>query len=77
MTFYAWLLEQSDRDDPVGDLARDTRDDRIRLKDYCPHPTKAQNHRGIRRHMAQWHHACDAALAAVDAAYEEYRALAG
>jgi hypothetical protein len=27
-TFEAWLLRQVDRDDPVGDLAKDYRDDR-------------------------------------------------
>jgi len=27
MTFMTWLSQQIDRDDPVGDLARDARDD--------------------------------------------------
>lgn len=72
-SFYEWLLVQTERNDHVGDVARDVRVDRTRLRVSCPHPTTACNHRGIRRHLRDVHAACPDALDAIDRAYAEYR----
>jgi len=33
ITFVAWVLQQADRDDPIGDFARDVRNDLERPSD--------------------------------------------
>lgn len=33
MTFYEWLMQQIERDDPIGDLARDAKSDSTAPRD--------------------------------------------
>lgn len=67
MLFSSWLLAQSGRDDPVGDLAGDVRRDP---------PTGGWGVKELRRHM---HHrgACGEALAALSQAYSEWNQCCG
>ena len=69
-SFYSWLQHHRNRDDAVGDLARDARaDDRFpRTSKWHPHPFgKARFQRYLYRHYA-----CDGALAAFETAWGEY-----
>lgn len=63
-TFRAWLLQQTDRDDPIGDLARDFK------QDTC---CQATSPGGMLKHM-QGHSPCQAAEDAFDAAVLEWAA---
>ena len=64
MSFNTWLKKQSDRDDPIGDFARDALQD----------PNKPTGIRQWRSHLQQCH-ACDGAVNAVERAYEEYKQM--
>jgi hypothetical protein len=64
-TFRRWLTEQRDRDDPVGDVARDI------LADGCASGLSAP--RSLRRHMVDAHAPIDPALDAFDRAEAEWR----
>lgn len=66
-TFRRWLTEQRDRDDPVGDIARDV------LADSCARGLWAP--RSLRRHMVDTHEPIDRALDAFDRAEAEWRAI--
>lgn len=46
-TFYGWLMRQRQRDDPVGDLARDAKLD-------STFPRAAQTHNGVLRHLEEY-----------------------
>lgn len=70
MSFRRWLLVQVDRDDPVGDLARDTAEE-----GGCWSRGHAPS--GLRRHMEDVHNAFPPALAALDRAEAEWRMLRG
>lgn len=73
MSFLEWLLAQTARTDPIGEVARRLLADRTCLRASCPHPTNARNHRGLRRHLAFVHAARAEDLAALDHAHCEYR----
>jgi hypothetical protein len=64
--FTAWLKEQHHRDDPVGNLSRDMRED----KDW---PGRAR-HRGLRSHLES-RGAIGKGLQALDDAYTEWGTL--
>ncbi len=64
MTFKAWLMLQTKRDDPVGNLARDV------LKDLTWPPT--QDMVKLRQHMVK-RGAAENTLVALDRAYSEYQ----
>ena len=66
MSFRAWLLSQTDRDDPIGDLARDVRHDR---------GSRARTVRGVRQRILNVG-GCDAAVDALEAAAREWRSNA-
>ena len=68
MTFVEWLARQTRRRDAVGDLARDTRSD-----PGWPPPGKPTRSR-LRAHLEQ-QGAIPAALAALDAAWDEWDAV--
>ena len=64
-SFMEWLYDQSDKDDPVGDLASDTR------------TAGAPSHGDIDiliRTMANYYPVCDGAIAAVKIAKRRYKA---
>lgn len=63
MTFHAWLMEQHNRADPVGDLARDARDDR----DW---PARARVREDFHRYLVLFPASGDA-LRAFDRAWTE------
>lgn len=65
--FRAWLHQQLERQDPVGDLARDVASDAAA---GCLLDASAA---GLRRHVADEHDASPAAVAAVDLALNEWR----
>lgn len=65
MTFRRWLQQQCRRRDPVGDIARDVRDDDD-LKDV-----RGLTPKSLRRYM-QSVGACEAALVALDRARCEF-----
>ncbi len=76
-TFLNWLLTQADRDDPIGDLARDIVAD---ATGPSPHGTRhvvPATYAGIRRHLRIKHQASVDALDALDAAYRAYHTLHG
>lgn len=64
MTFKAWLVSQTKRVDPVGDLARDVRRD--------PTWPPTQDMMRLRHHMRK-RGAAESALAALAQAYGEYQ----
>ena len=64
MSFYAWLMNQTARDDPVGDLARDA------LRD--PTAPTTQTVAVWRRYLIHCPGACWQARAAMDQAAEEF-----
>lgn len=65
MTFLSWLEQQTERDDPTGDLARDAADDSRTPKGDAKFFT-------WRNHL--WATgACDEALIVLGYAYREYR----
>lgn len=66
-TFLAWLQAQTDRDDPIGDLAKDV------LSDPCL-PVADCGFTALRSHVKWTHHASAAALDALDRAYAEWMA---
>lgn len=65
-TFMQWLMKQNKRNDPVGDLARDVKDDRRR---------KPKSRKGWRRFLSDAN-ACDGALHASEQAWNEYESAA-
>lgn len=68
MTFHDYLMEQRERDDGIGDLARDYADDEIRV----------DSARELRAHLLESHPlACDGALRAVDAAAADWAESGG
>jgi hypothetical protein len=75
--FKQWLLSQGERDDPVGDLARELRSDYLYHKpDELPLPKRLTA--GTLLTYLENRHACDGALRALDEAtseYASYRAL--
>jgi len=67
MTFYMWLLKQRERDEPVGDLARDVHAD-------ANWPCAAKRYRHFKRYLAS-RPQCDGALIALQKAWAEYSNL--
>jgi uncharacterized protein YozE (UPF0346 family) len=63
--FLKWLKRQSERDDPVGDLAKDALND-------ATFPRNTQSRDILRRHL-QLRHACLEAFVALDEALFEFR----
>ncbi len=63
MTFTQWLTTQIDADDPIGDLARDARDDKAWPRDGSLEVYRA--------HLAAMG-ACREAVAALELAYRRY-----
>jgi len=63
-TFLSWLLSQTNRDDPIGDLARDFQADSAR-------PATNASIEEIRTYLEDLR-VSDAALRALDRAIEEY-----
>ena len=68
MQFVPWLRRQHRRDDPIGDLARDVRADRV-------HTGRMQTYRGLWQYLEP--HACEKALKALERAHAEYRSQGG
>jgi hypothetical protein len=64
-TFRAWLNSQTDRQDPVGDFARDT---------FREPTSRKTSYLSIRREAKTRFRACSAALEACDEAYREFAA---
>jgi uncharacterized protein YozE (UPF0346 family) len=64
-SFYVWLLKQVGRDDPIGDLASDTRRD-------SSFPVSTTSDEPIRHHLRR-KNASNEALIALDEALEEFR----
>jgi len=67
-TFSAWLTQQLNRHDPIGDLARALRAD---LRSGCLHPAP-RTPTAARRHLQQQHDVASAALTALDRAEREH-----
>jgi len=63
--FRPWLNKQREREDPVGDIARDMRED------SCAKGLRSRS--GLRKHIEEKHGASDAAVAALERAWEEWR----
>ena len=63
-TFYLWLMAQIERDDPVGDLARDVKID-------ANAPQYAFRERTWMQHLEN-SHACEGALDALKRAFDEF-----
>ncbi len=69
-TFSKWLKAQGRRDDPVGDLSRDSQRSSVKYR-------KPRGKVGIYRRWKAFlhdHQACPEALEALRCAYKEYRA---
>lgn len=68
--FVKWVIKQRDRNDPIGDLAKDVMQD-IRTKERRgdAYPT---THKQLRQHLID-SNACDGALRAFEEAWEEYK----
>lgn len=62
MSFRKWLMTQKNRQDRVGDLARDVARD----------VEAPENYRALRRHIMCLEH-CDGALEAIDEAYSTFK----
>lgn len=67
--FADWLIQQDQRNDPVGDLARDFDRD---LMDGCA--SRALTAHAMREHLEYVHNASSPALDALDAAEAEWSA---
>jgi hypothetical protein len=69
--FVQWLLQQVDRDDPIGDLARDVREDR---RAGCL-SLRVRSARGIKEHLESAHgvYDSDGAMRAFDAAVKAHQ----
>ncbi len=68
ITFVAWILQQIDRDDPIGDLARDVKDDVNRPPDDSGYRVWL-NHIEFRSHHEQ------DVMDTFKAAWKEYKAF--
>lgn len=71
-TFYSWLRQQRDRQDPVGDLARDAISD-----EEFPRTGRRHMRPYTRAHLYRYlekRNACSGALRAFALAYSEYEA---
>lgn len=64
-SFYRWLLKQEDRDDPIGDLAKDTQKDEA-------FPINTNALKNIESHLIN-RLACDEAIQALREAHVEFR----
>lgn len=75
ITFCRWLRQQAERDDPIGDLARDFADDKrgvlqwFRVEDW-PNPPLSRLYT-----MLRFRFACSEALDTLVAAYREWQQL--
>lgn len=70
--FLPWLVTQTERDDPIGDLARDVCGDRARLLRYYGATTWPNvSFQSFYRYLL-WHSACVEALDAATAAFCEW-----
>lgn len=80
MTFLNWIAEQHHRDDVVGDLARDVRDDKKSLQRYfsnrsfSPLDLPEISFQDMHRYM-RTQGACSEALEALIEAYREWKKL--
>lgn len=63
-SFYVWLMGFLSQDTPIGDLARDVKDDKV-LNDQC-------SYRNIKKHLQDCN-ACRDALNALNSAHELYK----
>lgn len=71
MLFTEWLKNQRDRQDPVGDLARDVAED---ARTGCL-PGGAAGWPLVTAHLMADHEMCEGARDALDAALREYQAV--
>ena len=74
-TFCRWLRQQTDRDDPIGDLAKDFTDDKRGVLQYFraetwPNPSLRQLYSMLRIRFA-----CSEALDALNLAYREWQSI--
>lgn len=69
MTFYTWLRTQRNRDDVVGDIARDIHDDPTVNADKVEHKSK----NNLRSHIAFVSGYDKEVLEAFDLAWNEYK----
>ena len=67
MKFITWILAQSERNDKVGDLAKD-------IKDDIKFPNKNASFEAIKEHL-KMSGACDDAMIAFQEAKKEYQTL--
>ena len=65
-SFWMWLKHQRDRDDPVGDIARDAQNDKC-------WPRGSPPWRRLRRHLLDKHNPSEAAYDAMHRAYGEWQ----
>ncbi|MFG1619523.1 hypothetical protein ACGFI3_42795 [Nonomuraea wenchangensis] len=72
MTFGAWLTAQADRNDPVGDLARDYLASCGCRRDSCSPRNRPRSVAGVRRNLDN-HDAIPEAYDALDRAAAEWR----
>ncbi|MGB8688136.1 MAG: YozE family protein [Microcoleus sp.] len=63
--FYRWLVKQTDRDDPIGDLSKDVKRDR----DF---PIEIGSLQKIKSHLIN-QSACNEAIQALEEAHEEFK----
>lgn len=63
--FYRWLVKQQDRDDPIGDLSKDTQRDK-------GFPVETSLLEKIKKHLIH-QFACNEAIQALEEAYQEFK----
>lgn len=70
--FTQWLRTQIDRQDGIGDVARDMVAPNAQGIHCC---SRFRNYNTLRRHILQAHHPCESALRCLDKALKEWKGL--
>jgi len=73
MTFRAWLLKQSKREDSVGDLSTDLKRD-IEIEKALGRKVKIADLSQLESRLSHWN-ACSGAFSAARQAWREFKAL--
>lgn len=74
-TFVRWIRRQTDRDDPIGDLARDFTHDKPRVLQWFRAEDWPNASLNQLYHMLRFRFACSEALDTLVAAYREWQQL--